>query len=177
MIGPTYRTDGFGFVFPKGSPLVADVSRAILDVKEGYRMGEIEKKWLGDQNSCLNHGSISRSNSLSFASFWGLFLITGVTSTSALIIYIILFLYDSRYELDASAWEGSILRKLVSLAKHFNQRDDFKRHRSASTATVMPTTSCAETVQNSPDARVSESHSFDHLYERFNQQARSPREI
>ncbi|KAK1293453.1 Glutamate receptor 2.8 [Acorus calamus] len=177
MIGPTYRTDGFGFVFPKGSPLVADVSRAILNVREGYWMVEIEKKWLGDQNSCLNHGSISRSNSLSFASFWGLFLITGVTSTSALIIYIIRFLYYSRYELDASAGEGSILRKLVSLAKHFNQRDDFKSHRSACTATVMPTTSCAETVQNSPDARVSESHSFNHLYERFNQQARSPREI
>ncbi|GKU87457.1 hypothetical protein SLEP1_g1853 [Rubroshorea leprosula] len=31
---PTFKTDGFGFVFPKGSPLVADVSRAVLTVIE-----------------------------------------------------------------------------------------------------------------------------------------------
>ncbi|KAL7166287.1 hypothetical protein ACSBR2_037043 [Camellia fascicularis] len=34
MVGPTYKTDGFGFVFPIGSPLLHDVSRAILNVTE-----------------------------------------------------------------------------------------------------------------------------------------------
>ncbi|GKB20812.1 hypothetical protein Tco_0854735 [Tanacetum coccineum] len=37
MTGPTYKTAGFGFAFPKGSPLVADVSRAILQVTEEVR--------------------------------------------------------------------------------------------------------------------------------------------
>lgn len=30
MVGSTYKTAGFGFAFPKGSPLVPDVSRAAL---------------------------------------------------------------------------------------------------------------------------------------------------
>ncbi|KAJ6732169.1 IONOTROPIC GLUTAMATE RECEPTOR [Salix purpurea] len=30
MIKPTFKTGGFGFVFPIGSPLVADVHRAVL---------------------------------------------------------------------------------------------------------------------------------------------------
>ncbi|OMO89095.1 GPCR, family 3 [Corchorus olitorius] len=36
-IEPTYETDGFRFVFPRGSPLVADVSRAILNVTQGEK--------------------------------------------------------------------------------------------------------------------------------------------
>ncbi|KAK4277273.1 hypothetical protein QN277_015291 [Acacia crassicarpa] len=34
MAPPTFRTDGYGYVFPKGSPLVADVSRGILNVTQ-----------------------------------------------------------------------------------------------------------------------------------------------
>ncbi|KAL8488784.1 hypothetical protein ACS0TY_024912 [Phlomoides rotata] len=35
MVGPTYRTGGFGFAFPRGSPLVAHFSKAILEVTQG----------------------------------------------------------------------------------------------------------------------------------------------
>ncbi|MFS7992097.1 putative solute-binding protein family 3/ domain of MltF [Helianthus anomalus] len=34
MTGPIHKTAGFGFAFPKGSPLVHDVSKAILQVTE-----------------------------------------------------------------------------------------------------------------------------------------------
>ncbi|KAF6149060.1 hypothetical protein GIB67_018638 [Kingdonia uniflora] len=34
-VGPTYKTDGFGFVFPRGSPLVPNILRAILYVTQG----------------------------------------------------------------------------------------------------------------------------------------------
>jgi hypothetical protein len=33
-VGPIYRTGGFGFVFPKRSPLLSDISRAILSLAE-----------------------------------------------------------------------------------------------------------------------------------------------
>ena len=49
MFGPVYKTDGFGFVFPMGSPLTADVSRAVLTLAEGEEMAQIEKKWFGEQ--------------------------------------------------------------------------------------------------------------------------------
>ncbi|XP_078150472.1 glutamate receptor 2.8-like isoform X2 [Carex rostrata] len=87
MVGPIYKTAGFGFAFPKGSPLVADISRAILNITDGDEINQIQKKWIGDSN-CLNSGSITmESNTLNFLSFRGLFIITGVVSTICIIIY------------------------------------------------------------------------------------------
>uniref|UniRef100_A0A6N2KCF7 Glutamate receptor n=1 Tax=Salix viminalis TaxID=40686 RepID=A0A6N2KCF7_SALVM len=94
----------FEEVFPIGSPLVADVSRAVLRVTEGDRMKEIEDAWLGTQSSCQesstsfssNSLSLISSNSLSLKSFWGLFLITGIASISALMIFTTIFVYEHR---------------------------------------------------------------------------------
>ncbi|PQP99223.1 glutamate receptor 2.8-like [Prunus yedoensis var. nudiflora] len=44
MIGPIFKTDGFGFVFPKRSLLIPDVSQAILKVTGTERILDIEKK-------------------------------------------------------------------------------------------------------------------------------------
>ncbi|KAI3473032.1 hypothetical protein Pfo_030115, partial [Paulownia fortunei] len=74
--GPIYKADGFGFVFPIGSPLVPDASRAILNVTEGQKMVEIENKWLGDKTKCPDSDTaLYPFKSLGLASFWGLFLI------------------------------------------------------------------------------------------------------
>ncbi|KAA8521442.1 hypothetical protein F0562_012105 [Nyssa sinensis] len=120
MVGPIYKTDGFGFAFPIGSPLVPDVSRAILNVTEGDKMVEIEKAWFGEQSSCPDPNSLVSSNSLGVESFWGLFLIAGVASISALIIYTALFLYEHRHVLGPKT---SIWKKTVEVARHFDQKD------------------------------------------------------
>ncbi|XP_057799210.1 glutamate receptor 2.7-like [Salvia miltiorrhiza] len=83
-IGPINKAAGFGIVFVIGSDLVTDVSCEVLDMTEGQKMAEIERKWLGDvMNKCLEYSNI---NNLGPASFWlsGLFLIVGMT---AFIIY------------------------------------------------------------------------------------------
>ncbi|EOY29255.1 Glutamate receptor [Theobroma cacao] len=41
-VEPKLRTNGFGFVFPRGSPLVADVFKAVLNVTQGDKMNQIE---------------------------------------------------------------------------------------------------------------------------------------
>lgn len=51
-VGPTHRTDGFGFVFPKGSPLVSDISKAVLEVTEGNKLIDIEKAWFRPTTTC-----------------------------------------------------------------------------------------------------------------------------
>ncbi|KAH7674856.1 Periplasmic binding protein-like II protein [Dioscorea alata] len=89
MVGPTYKTAGFGFVFPKGSPLVPDVSRAILNISQGSKMAGIEKKWIGYENKCQEQESPLNSHRLNFRSFAGLFLITGLTSIIASFIYLV----------------------------------------------------------------------------------------
>nr|CAB3457112.1 unnamed protein product [Digitaria exilis] len=91
------KTGGFGFAFPKGSPYVADLSRAILNLTESDGMSAIERKWFGDDDEgCAAQGSQFTSDSLSFASFWGLFLITGATSLLCCVVHLVTFLVSNR---------------------------------------------------------------------------------
>ncbi|XP_078150473.1 glutamate receptor 2.7-like [Carex rostrata] len=91
MVAPIYKTAGYGFAFAKGSPLVPDISHAILNITDGDDIIRIEKKWIGDKNCQNTAGSIIvDSNSLSFYSFWGLFLITGVVTTISLLTFAIM---------------------------------------------------------------------------------------
>nr|CAD1825571.1 unnamed protein product [Ananas comosus var. bracteatus] len=76
MVGRIYKTGGFGFVFPRNSPLVADVSQAVLNVTEGDTIMEIERKWFGDQLSCSGQRSSLTSTTLDLQSFRGVFIIT-----------------------------------------------------------------------------------------------------
>ncbi|XP_047957108.1 glutamate receptor 2.8-like [Salvia hispanica] len=87
MAGPTYRTGGFGFAFPKGSPLAAHFSRAILDVTQGSNMTEIEQTNFGPGYSSQDPLSATISqgtSSLTFYEFAGLFLVIGSVTVLAL---------------------------------------------------------------------------------------------
>nr|XP_023919109.1 glutamate receptor 2.3-like [Quercus suber] len=124
MVESIYNIDGFGFVFPVGSPLVSDVSRAVLKVTEGEKMKNIENAWLGKQNNCIDSKNKVSSESLSLASFWGLFLIAGVASLSALIISLSMFLYKEREQI----WipnhsEGSIWRRIHDTLRIFDKKN------------------------------------------------------
>ncbi|XP_018678694.2 glutamate receptor 2.7-like [Musa acuminata AAA Group] len=123
MIGPIYKTAGFGFVFPKGSPLVPDVSRAILNLTDGDSILQIERKWFGDQNACLKQGSIISSDNLSFRNFWGLFMITGVVSTCALFIFLLMFLHKNWHELKGIDSNKPIWQRIGSWARYYNNKD------------------------------------------------------
>ncbi|KAL8493224.1 hypothetical protein ACS0TY_024446 [Phlomoides rotata] len=80
MVGPTYRTGGFGFAFPRGSPLVAHFSKAILEVTQGSNMTAIEQHNFGPGYSSqdpLSSTISQQTSSLSLYDFAGLFLIIG----------------------------------------------------------------------------------------------------
>ncbi|XP_034917633.1 glutamate receptor 2.8 [Populus alba] len=123
VIDPTFKTGGFGFAFPKGSPLVPDVSRAVLNMTEGDKMREIENAWFGKQSNCPDSSNSVTSNSLSLKSFWGLFLIAGVASLLALIIFMVMFVYKERKVLRPLNSTISIRRKLSNFFRIFIQRD------------------------------------------------------
>ncbi|GLJ24212.1 hypothetical protein SUGI_0461620 [Cryptomeria japonica] len=86
IVGPTYRTGGLGFVLPKGSPLLSDISRAVLSLSEDKEMQKIEAMYFND-TLCASPGATVDSNRLSIYSFGGLFLITGTVSLIALMIF------------------------------------------------------------------------------------------
>ncbi|XP_047958830.1 glutamate receptor 2.8-like, partial [Salvia hispanica] len=120
MIGPPYPTSGLGFAFPKGSPLVFDVSREILRMKEDKDlMVRMAKKWLGDEKDCPNmDGALKASQGLDLDSFKGLFLIAGVSSILALAVYLSYFLYENRCVLESTA---SRKEKLLWLVRNFSK--------------------------------------------------------
>ncbi|KAL6911610.1 hypothetical protein ACP4OV_000415 [Aristida adscensionis] len=126
MAGPVYKTDGFGFILPRGSPMTADVSRALLALAEGDGMAQIEKKWFGEPGACPDEQSggaaAVASSSLSFRSFGGLFLITGAVSGLMLLVYLATFVYRERGELRPGPGSTS-LERLRAWLRHYDARD------------------------------------------------------
>ncbi|XP_062220525.1 glutamate receptor 2.8-like [Phragmites australis] len=132
MVGPVYKTDGFGFVFPRGSPMTPDVSRAVLALAEGDEMAQIEKKWFGEPGACPSQSGCATvgSSNLNFRSFGGLFLITGVVSGLMLLIYLVTFVYQERDELRAAEEAGSgssSMGRLRAWLRHYDQKDTRSR--------------------------------------------------
>ncbi|XP_059299526.1 glutamate receptor 2.8-like isoform X2 [Lycium ferocissimum] len=122
MIGPTYKAAGFGFAFPKGSPLVPDVSRQLLKVMEGELMNNIIRKWFGNETECPQKDiMVIASDSLTLDSFKGLFLIAGVSAGSALFVFLLIFLYQNR---EILATDDSVWQKLSAIAKVFDKEKD-----------------------------------------------------
>ncbi|XP_042049946.1 glutamate receptor 2.7-like [Salvia splendens] len=123
MIGPIYQTSGFGFAFPKGSPLVSDVSQAILRLKENDEMERISRKWFKEGGCRGSDGATSTVNtqSLSADSFKGLFLVAGLSSSLALAIFVSKFAYENRCILNSAA---STKLKIHDLARAFYQKKD-----------------------------------------------------
>ncbi|EER96768.3 hypothetical protein SORBI_3002G209200 [Sorghum bicolor] len=123
MVGPTYKFDGFGYAFPRGSPLTPEISRGILELASNGRMDELEKQLYGD-TSCPDKDDSQTSSSLTLHSFLGLFIITGTTSLLALILHVIISLYDHRSHWINGSGQISWHELLAVLFKIFHERDN-----------------------------------------------------
>uniref|UniRef100_A0A2P2MQ08 Uncharacterized protein MANES_16G133600 n=1 Tax=Rhizophora mucronata TaxID=61149 RepID=A0A2P2MQ08_RHIMU len=86
-------------------------------------MKKIENAWFGNQTNCPESSTFVTSNSLGLNSFWGLFLIAGVTSVSALVIFMATFVYKHRSELMPSDSGPSLWQRVRNLFRKFDQRD------------------------------------------------------
>ncbi|KAG9455990.1 hypothetical protein H6P81_000498 [Aristolochia fimbriata] len=96
MAGKTYRTGGFGFVFPKGSPMVSDVSRAILQLVGSDKMTQIENKWFGNMTCPNPLQTTDFSYGLSLSNFSSIYLTTLSVSAITVIAYSISLKYEER---------------------------------------------------------------------------------
>ncbi|KAJ7525760.1 hypothetical protein O6H91_17G064900 [Diphasiastrum complanatum] len=79
IAGQEFTKGGWGFAFPKGSQLAIDLSAAILKLSESGKLQRIHDYWLGNTN-CSSLAVDTNFNKLGLGTFWGLFVITGVTS-------------------------------------------------------------------------------------------------
>ncbi|CAA2965933.1 glutamate receptor -like [Olea europaea subsp. europaea] len=169
IVGPTYKAAGFGFAFPKGSPLVPEFSRAILNVTEGEKMVRISREWFGEEEGCPGKdGTVITSNRLSLDSFKGLFLTAGVSSSCALIIYLSIFFYENRIILASGT---SITQKLSLLAKTFDEENNKSSEGSKKQGGIGEGDRTAESIAVSPDFPRSPAVStFYHLEGVFSQE-------
>uniref|UniRef100_A0A1J3FJM8 Glutamate receptor n=1 Tax=Noccaea caerulescens TaxID=107243 RepID=A0A1J3FJM8_NOCCA len=91
MVKTQYTTNGFGFMFQKGSGLVANVSREISKLRAEERLIEMERRWFEKQNPYTTDDT---SSPITLYRFRGLFMITGVSFAFALAVLFILWLRD-----------------------------------------------------------------------------------
>ncbi|MCD7464015.1 hypothetical protein HAX54_051913 [Datura stramonium] len=92
-VGPEFTRSGWGFAFPRDSPLAVDMSTAILQLSENGELEKIRKKWL-NRKACGGESSSADSERVLLKSFWGLFLICGVTCCFALLVYFCFMLHQ-----------------------------------------------------------------------------------
>ncbi|KAK6140932.1 hypothetical protein DH2020_025325 [Rehmannia glutinosa] len=120
-------------VFPLGSPLAPDVSRAILNVTEDPKMVRIDSQWLGDMTRCPDPDTLYPFKSLGLASFLGLFLIVGIAGIVAFIIYVIRFLHENWSVIERPDPEFTMWSKIAELLQKFDNKDlrshTFKKHK------------------------------------------------
>ncbi|KAF5740967.1 Glutamate receptor 3.3 isoform 1 [Tripterygium wilfordii] len=113
VVGQEFTKNGWGFAFPRDSPLAIDMSTAILELSENGDLQRIHDKWL-KQSSCILENAELESDQLHLQSFVGLFLICGIACFIALFIYFLQIMRKlARYsptESSSTSHQGSTLR-------------------------------------------------------------------
>ncbi|CAI9755805.1 unnamed protein product [Fraxinus pennsylvanica] len=88
IAGQSFTKSGWGFAFPRDSPLAIDLSTAILSLSENGDLQRIHDKWL-TKSTCSSDNTEIESDRLELKSFWGLYLLCGTACIIALVIYFV----------------------------------------------------------------------------------------
>ena len=121
-------------------------------------MEEIERRNFGGETTCIDQAAMVPSGGLGLPSFGGLFIITGVASMSALLIYVTKFLYIHWPASNTMDQERSFYLRVLELAKHFDKEDPSAHHLNGAGSRVHAVPS-VEIVGASPDIDDARSHS------------------
>ncbi|CAN6539672.1 unnamed protein product [Malus baccata var. baccata] len=163
LVTPTFNSEGFAFVFKKGSLLTRDFSTAITKVRKGGKMEAIEDKWFKKNESCSNSNTAESSNTLSLDSFRGLFIVSGVASSLAILIFTAMFLYEHSHILTRADTEASFWTRIHEILRVYYGKDltsDISRKRTLqdsdhgiATTESPPNSSCPpRSSSSSPDS-------------------------
>ncbi|GFZ00379.1 glutamate receptor 2 [Actinidia rufa] len=150
-VGQEFTKSGWGFAFPRDSPLAIDMSTAILTLSENGELQKIHDKWL-NKKVCGSLSSHLESDQLHLKSFWGLFLISGIACFLALLVYLCLMLRKfGRYfpELHDPSRNGSNSRsaRVQTFFSFVDEKEEVSKTRLKRKRTdISPTTSATATA-------------------------------
>ncbi|KAK4851437.1 hypothetical protein QYF36_015175 [Acer negundo] len=114
VAGPTYKTGGFGFAFPRGSELIPEINKSLLNLSEEGKLRELENKMLEKEKCEEDDGDDQEGSSISMTSYWVLFILTGGTSTVALVVYVVHCCRKLEDSMSQTTWE-----LMFSVIKHY----------------------------------------------------------
>ncbi|KAK1274493.1 Glutamate receptor 3.3 [Acorus gramineus] len=129
--GQEFTKSGWGFVFPRDSPLAVDMSTAILLLSENGELQRIHDKWLM-RTACISKTDELESNQLHLKSFTGLFLICGLAWFIALLIYLFMLLHQFCWHSPEQPPESSRLRSgcVWAFLSFFDEKEEDSRSKS-----------------------------------------------
>ncbi|KAK2638881.1 hypothetical protein Ddye_026676 [Dipteronia dyeriana] len=116
VAGPTYKTGGFGFAFPRGSELIPDINKSLLNLSEAGKLRDLENKML-EKEKCDGDdadGDDEEGSSISVTSYRVLFILTGGTSTVALVVYVVRCCRKLEDFMSQTTW-----KLMFSVIKHY----------------------------------------------------------
>lgn len=132
IVGREFTKNGWGFAFPRDSPLAVDLSTAILKLSENGDLQRIHDKWLL-RSACSSQGAKFEVDRLDLRSFWGLYLICGIACLLALFIYFLKMVrqFSRHYspELDSSG-RGSTSARLQTFLSFVDEKEQEVKSRS-----------------------------------------------
>lgn len=154
IVGQDFTRNGWGFAFPRDSPLAVDMSTAILKLSDSGELQRIHDKWLKG-SSCSTQSSKLQVYRLGLKSFWGLFLICGLACTFALLVYIVLMVrqFSRHYpDDDESSGRSSRSARLQTFLSFVDDKENevksrFKRKKLQRTSSVN-TNNCEDESRN-----------------------------
>ncbi|WOL16855.1 hypothetical protein Cni_G25643 [Canna indica] len=123
VVGSEFTRSGWGFAFPRDSPLALDLSTAILTLSENGDLQRIHDKWLR-ASVCISQTSELESDSFQLHSFWGLFLICGMACTLSLVIYFVIMVCEFFRHCPVEESEPGSSRSQYSLQRFFSFIDE-----------------------------------------------------
>lgn len=108
-------------VFQKGSPIAKDVSEAILKLSEDGNITSLVNQCLTPSDECSSEDkTTNESQSLSLKSFWGIYLISGATSTICFLVSLVRLQYNYRRHPQTNVGNQSMKNKVFRLARHLH---------------------------------------------------------
>lgn len=132
IVGQEFTKAGWGFAFPRDSPLAVDMSIAILKLSENGELQRIHDKWLM-RSACSSQGSKLEVDQLELKSFSGLFMLCGIACLLALLLYFLKMVrqYSKYYSEDSeSSGRSSSSATLQTFFSFVDEKEESVKSRS-----------------------------------------------
>ncbi|XP_047329286.1 glutamate receptor 3.3-like [Impatiens glandulifera] len=122
IVGQEFTKSGWGFAFPRDSPLAVDISTAILTLSENGDLQRIHEKWLPGSGCGSEENVDIESDRLNLYSFVGLFLLCGSACLLSIIVYFVKLIYRFGGSIRASS--SSLSGRFRMLLSLIDQKED-----------------------------------------------------